>query len=68
MVRLPRKPTLICLVVFGVICVADGISKNDIKETVLMFAVLIFAAVSLINDRRKKLAYKRAQVEDIKKT
>lgn len=67
MVVLPRKPTLICLVVLGVICVADGISKGDTKETVIMFAILVYAAVSLINDRRKKLAYKRSLVKEIEK-
>lgn len=59
MVYLPRKPALIFLLVFGIICVPDGISKGDIKEIVIMSVILIYAAYSLINDRRKKLANKQ---------
>jgi hypothetical protein len=57
-VLLPRKPTLICLVVLGPICVVDGIVKKDVLEILAMLAVLIYATVSLVNDRRKKLAGK----------
>ncbi len=61
MIYLPRKPTLICLVVLGIICVGDGIVKKDTKEILLMLAVFIYAVVTLFNDRRKKLAYKKAR-------
>jgi hypothetical protein len=40
-VLLPRKPTLICLVVLGPICVVDGIVKKDVLEILAMLAVLI---------------------------
>lgn len=53
-ILLPRKPTLICLVVLGPICVADGIVKKDTKEILAMLAVFIFAVVTLITDSRKK--------------
>jgi len=57
-ILLPRKPTLICLVVLGPICIVDGIVKKDTKEILIMLAVLIFAIVTLVNDRKKKLAGK----------
>ena len=53
-ILLPRKPTLICLVVLGPICIVDGIVKKDTKEILIMLAVLIFAIVTLVNDSRKK--------------
>jgi hypothetical protein len=57
-ILLPRKPTLICMVVLGPICMVDGIVKRDTKEILAMLAVFIFAIVSLLNDRKKKLASK----------
>jgi hypothetical protein len=60
-ILLPRKPTLICLAVLGPICVVDGIVKKDTKEILLMLAVFIFAIVTLFNDRKKKLAIKKAR-------
>ncbi len=53
-ILLPRRPTLICLVVLGPICIVDGIVKKDTKEILIMLAVLIFAIVTLVNDSRKK--------------
>ena len=57
-ILLPRKPTLICMAVLGPICMVDGIVKKDTKEILAMLAVFIFAIVSLLNDRKKKLAIK----------
>jgi hypothetical protein len=57
-ILLPRKPTLICMAVLGPICMVDGIVKKDTKEILAMLAVFIFAIVSLLNDRKKKLAVK----------
>ncbi|MFC0514214.1 hypothetical protein ACFFGT_08390 [Mucilaginibacter angelicae] len=57
-ILLPRKPTLICMAVLGPICMVDGIVKRDAKEILAMLAVFIFAIVSLLNDRKKKLASK----------
>ncbi|WP_330861542.1 hypothetical protein [Mucilaginibacter sp.] len=57
-ILLPRKPTLICMAVLGPICMVDGIVKKDTKEILAMLAVFIFAVVSLLNDRKKKLAIK----------
>ena len=53
-ILLPRKPTLICLVVLGPICVVDGIVKKDTQEILAMLAVFIFAIVTLVMDSRKK--------------
>jgi len=58
LIFLPRKAALILLVVLGIVCVVDGIYKKDLKETLIMAAILIYAIVSLINDRKKKLAEK----------
>lgn len=57
-ILLPRKPTLICMAVLGPICMVDGIVKKDTIEILAMLAVFIFAIVSLLNDRKKKLAIK----------
>jgi hypothetical protein len=57
-ILLPRKPTLICLVVLGPICMVDGIVKKDTKEILAMLVVFIYAIVTLVNDRKKKLASK----------
>ena len=53
-ILLPRKPTLICMAVLGPICVADGIVKKNTQEIMAMFAVFLFAIVTLIMDSRKK--------------
>ncbi|MCR8557847.1 hypothetical protein KXD93_09355 [Mucilaginibacter sp. BJC16-A38] len=53
-ILLPRKPTLICLVVLGPICVVDGIVKKNTQEILAMLAVFIFAIVTLIMDSKKK--------------
>jgi integral membrane sensor domain MASE1 len=53
-ILLPRKPTLICLVVLGPICVVDGIVKKNNQEILAMLAVFIYAVVTLIMDSRKK--------------
>ncbi|GAA3983051.1 hypothetical protein [Mucilaginibacter dorajii] len=60
-ILLPRKPTLICLAVLGPICIVDGIVKKDTQEILAMLVVFIFAIVTLINDRKKKLAGKNAR-------
>jgi hypothetical protein len=60
-ILLPRKPTLICLAVLGPICIVDGIVKKDIKEILAMLVVFIFAIVTLVSDRKKKLARKNDQ-------
>jgi hypothetical protein len=57
-ILLPRKPTLICMAVLGPICVVHGIVKKDTQEILAMLAVFIFAIVTLLNDRKKKLAVK----------
>ncbi|HEX8022426.1 MAG TPA: hypothetical protein VF500_20910 [Mucilaginibacter sp.] len=46
------------MAVLGPICMVDGIVKKDTKEILAMLAVFIFAVVSLLNDRKKKLAIK----------
>jgi hypothetical protein len=46
------------MAVLGPICMVDGIVKKDIIEILAMLAVFIFAIVSLLNDRKKKLAVK----------
>lgn len=53
-ILLPRKPTLICLLVLGPICVVDGIVKKNTQEILAMLAVFIYATVTLIMDSRKK--------------
>lgn len=60
-ILLPRKPTLICLAVLGPICIVDGIVKKDTKEILAMLVVFIFAIVTLVSDRKKKLARKNDQ-------
>jgi len=39
----------------------DGIVKKDTKEILLMLAVFIYAIITLVNDRKKKLANKNVQ-------
>ena len=46
------------MAVLGPICMVDGIVKKDTTEILAMLAVFIFAIVSLLNDRKKKLAGK----------
>jgi hypothetical protein len=55
-ILLPRKPTLICLVLLGPICMVDGIVKKDTTEILAMLVVFIYAIATLVNDRKKKLA------------
>jgi hypothetical protein len=49
------------MAVLGPICIVDGIIKKDTKEILLMLVVFIYAIVTLVNDRKKKLARKNAQ-------
>ena len=54
MVYLPKKPVMIFLLIISPICIIDGFAKKNTTEIVLMSIVLVYAAVTLFNMKKKK--------------
>lgn len=50
-----RKSAFIILLVLGIICLADGLPKNDAKEILVASACLTYAIVGMVGDRKKKM-------------
>jgi hypothetical protein len=58
LIFMPRRSAFIFMLVLGIICLVDGIVKKDTKELLVASAILIYAVVSLITNKKKKIAGK----------
>ena len=53
MIYMSSKSAAILMLVLGIICLADGIVKKDIKELLVAAALLAYGTYKLITARKK---------------
>ena len=53
MIYMQSKPAAILMLVLGIICLADGIVKKDIKELLVAAALLGYGTYKLITAPKK---------------